>query len=244
MSGVSTAFIDRCALFSEGVREILGNRGFDIVASTHDFEHFFRDYAGLDNISLIIICISDDYDAMERNIRSFREKYPLAKIVILSENYNIQQVQMAFRLSVCGYLLKRINFVTLVKSLELVMLGESLFPADVLMEIGKEHGVDIQVEKEVIAYSPPSSNSGRGLSTRETQILKCLIQGDSNKVIARRLQIGEATVKVHIKAILRKIRVQNRTQAAIWAVNHLETAPAVELNGIGHGDGVAFAAVS
>ncbi|WP_332684181.1 response regulator transcription factor [Bosea sp. (in: a-proteobacteria)] len=155
----------------------------------------------------------------------------------------MQQVQMAFRLSVCAYLLKRINFVTLVKSLELVMLGESLFPADVLMEIGKEHGVEIQVEKEVIAYSPPSSHSGRGLSTRETQILKCLIQGDSNKVIARRLQIGEATVKVHIKAILRKIRVQNRTQAAIWAVSHLEAAPPVEMSGFVNGGGAIAAAL-
>jgi two-component system nitrate/nitrite response regulator NarL len=149
---------------------------------------------------------------------------------------------MAFRLSVSAYLLKRINFVTLVKSLELVMLGESLFPADVLTEIGKEHGVDIQVEKEVIAYSPPTSHSGRGLSARETQILKCLIQGDSNKVIARRLQIGEATVKVHIKAILRKIRVQNRTQAAIWAVNHLDAAAPAELGTLVQGSGAIIAA--
>jgi two-component system nitrate/nitrite response regulator NarL len=167
-----------------------------------------------------------------------------SKIVILSDDYDTRQVQLAFKLSVSAYLLKRINFVTLVKSLELVMLGESLFPADVLKEIGKEHGVDIHVEKEVIAYSPPSSNSGRGLSAREMQILKCLIQGDSNKVIARRLQIGEATVKVHIKAILRKIRVQNRTQAAIWAVSHLEPAPAAELSGIGYGSESIIAAAS
>tara|TARA_B100000678_G_scaffold112723_1_gene94268 strand:- start:261 stop:548 length:288 start_codon:yes stop_codon:yes gene_type:complete len=44
--------------------------------------------------------------------------------------------------------------------------------------------------------------------------------GYPNKVIARRLDIGEATVKVHVKAILRKLNVQNRTQAAICAVNH------------------------
>lgn len=244
MSGVSTAFIDRCALFSEGVREILGNRGFDIVASASDFDDFSSRCHSLEDLSLIIICINDDYETMERNILNFRELYAGSKIVILSDNYNIRQVQLAFRLSVSAYLLKRINFVTLVKSLELVMLGESLFPADVLKEIGKEHGVDIQVEKELIAYSSPPSSSGRGLSAREMQILKCLIQGDSNKVIARRLQIGEATVKVHIKAILRKIRVQNRTQAAIWAVNHLEPAPAVELNGIGHGAEAIIAAAS
>lgn len=244
MSGVSTAFIDRCALFSEGVREILGNRGFDIVASASDFDDFTNKCRDLRNLSLIIICVNDDIDLMEKSILNFRSLFPDSKIVILSDNYDTRQVQLAFKLSVSAYLLKRINFVTLVKSLELVMLGESLFPADVLKEIGKEHGVDIHVEKEVIAYSPPPSNSGRGLSAREMQILKCLIQGDSNKVIARRLQIGEATVKVHIKAILRKIRVQNRTQAAIWAVSHLEPAPAAELNSIGYGSESIIAAAS
>jgi DNA-binding CsgD family transcriptional regulator len=60
----------------------------------------------------------------------------------------------------------------------------------------------------------------RALSGRESAILRCLVQGHSNKVIARTLDMTEATVKVHLKAILRKIHVSNRTQAAIWAMNH------------------------
>jgi two-component system nitrate/nitrite response regulator NarL len=47
-----------------------------------------------------------------------------------------------------------------------------------------------------------------------------LVEGDSNKVIARKMKIADATVKVHIKTILRKIRVDNRTQAAIWAIRN------------------------
>jgi two-component system nitrate/nitrite response regulator NarL len=58
------------------------------------------------------------------------------------------------------------------------------------------------------------------LSTREKTILRFLIEGDSNKGIARKMDIAEATVKVHVKAILRKIRVQNRTQAAIWGMSN------------------------
>ncbi len=57
-----------------------------------------------------------------------------------------------------------------------------------------------------------------GLSEREEQILKALVRGHSNKVIARLCAVTEATVKVHMKSILRKIRVANRTQAAIWAL--------------------------
>jgi two-component system, NarL family, nitrate/nitrite response regulator NarL len=63
-------------------------------------------------------------------------------------------------------------------------------------------------------------NHGPRLSSRQKLILNCLIEGDSNKTIARKIHITEATVKVHLKAILRKIRVHNRTQAAIWAMNN------------------------
>jgi two-component system nitrate/nitrite response regulator NarL len=59
------------------------------------------------------------------------------------------------------------------------------------------------------------------LSDREHVILMHLTEGASNKHIARELNIAEATVKVHVKSLLRKIRVNNRTQAAMWAINHV-----------------------
>ena len=78
------------------------------------------------------------------------------------------------------------------------------------------------------AETAGTSNGGsagdvvRALSRRELVILRTLTQGASNKVIALRLVITELTVKVHMKAILRKLRLQNRTQAAIWARTHLD----------------------
>ena len=65
------------------------------------------------------------------------------------------------------------------------------------------------------------------LSNRESEILHCLVDGSSNKAIARRLEITESTVKVHMKSLLRKINAANRTQAAIWGME------------AGFGDGVA-----
>ena len=59
----------------------------------------------------------------------------------------------------------------------------------------------------------------RQLSAREKVVLRCIIGGCSNKAIARKIAISEATVKVHVKSILRKIRVHSRTQAAIWGMN-------------------------
>jgi two-component system nitrate/nitrite response regulator NarL len=64
------------------------------------------------------------------------------------------------------------------------------------------------------------SGCGHGLSEREEQVLRALVRGHSNKMIARMYSVTEATVKVHMKSILRKIRVANRTQAAIWAIRN------------------------
>jgi DNA-binding NarL/FixJ family response regulator len=68
--------------------------------------------------------------------------------------------------------------------------------------------------------APIRRSNGCNLSDREHQILACLARGDSNKAIARHCSIAETTVKAHLKAILRKIAVRNRTQAAIWALGN------------------------
>jgi two-component system nitrate/nitrite response regulator NarL len=72
----------------------------------------------------------------------------------------------------------------------------------------------------VLPVLPITQPGARALSTQEKRILRYLVDGSSNKVIARKIDIAEATVKVHVKAILRKIRVHNRTQAAVWAINN------------------------
>jgi len=74
--------------------------------------------------------------------------------------------------------------------------------------------------RTVISDSATSIRNFHNLSDREEQILKGLIKGHSNKMIARKCAVTEATVKVHMKSILRKIRVANRTQAAIWALEN------------------------
>jgi two-component system nitrate/nitrite response regulator NarL len=69
-----------------------------------------------------------------------------------------------------------------------------------------------------------AAETANRLSTREAQILRHLTQGASNKLIARELGLAEATIKVHLKAILRKAKVANRTQAAMWAQQHMNPA--------------------
>jgi two-component system nitrate/nitrite response regulator NarL len=95
----------------------------------------------------------------------------------------------------------------LIQSLQLIMLGEKVFPTNLASMLLDMNAIIPQ-------------HSIRGLSPREQEILQSLVTGASNKMIAIRLGITEATVKVHLKTLLRKIDVKNRTQAAIWAMNN------------------------
>src|SRR6476619_8470323 len=104
-------------------------------------------------------------------------------------------------------------------------MGGTVFPPAFLsfaLDTNSDHGLQAALpdENERAIFVATEDTVAPQLSPREKSILRCLIAGDSNKGIARKIDIAEATVKVHVKGILRKIRVQNRTQAAIWAMNH------------------------
>jgi two-component system nitrate/nitrite response regulator NarL len=121
-------------------------------------------------------------------------------------------------------------------------LRQSGIKVDKLQSDGAEHE-DVSVDISALHTKPPVNGASTGpnpsngeprcvpalrthpkLSEREVQIVNGLVKGHANKVIARTCDIAEATVKVHIKSILRKARVGNRTQAAIWALESGYTA--------------------
>lgn len=82
-------------------------------------------------------------------------------------------------------------------------------------QLGKDAGTTASSEQE--SFKSALEN----LSQRENEILSYIQRGFSNKRIAQKLAVTEATVKVHIKAILRKMEVSNRSQAVMWATKHL-----------------------
>src|SRR5258705_2383951 len=110
-----------------------------------------------------------------------------------------------------------------IKSLELMMMGETIFPPEFLsffLDSESDQPNEASDRNNETTVSDAKDPVLAQLSPREQTILRCLIEGDSNKSIGRKFDIAEATVKVHVKAILRKIRVHNRTQAAIWWINN------------------------
>jgi two-component system nitrate/nitrite response regulator NarL len=117
-------------------------------------------------------------------------------------------------------------FVSVVAMVAL-MLGETILPPEVLPlnHDNEDKQEDKSIERGVTTRAAGLVGVRSGfaphLSNQEINVLRCLLEGDANKVIARRIHIAEATVRVYIKTILRKIRVENRTQAALWAMSNL-----------------------
>jgi two-component system nitrate/nitrite response regulator NarL len=151
----------------------------------------------------------------EAELRALRELFPTARIVVLADDLSVEVLRAAMGGDADGFLIKTVSPEALIQSLQLVMLGEKVFPtnlAAMLLDLGS---------------APSPLNSVRGMTPREHEILQALVTGASNKMIANRLGITEATVKVHLKTLLRKIDVNNRTQAAIWAMNNGFTAEGV-----------------
>lgn len=203
----SIAIYGKNELVREGLRRILAEEGFGIGASRADLDEIIRRIA---EFELVLI---DDHSfaaGLAACIR-IRSEAPAVKIVLMVDTFAPEEVAEAFRTDlVDGYVLKDIACRPLAGTLRLIALGEKIFPAQVVKSL------PIGVHRNGVASRAAALEH---LSTREVDILSCLVNGDANKLISRRLNISDATVKVHIKAILRKLGVTNRTQAAIWAVS-------------------------
>ncbi|HEY4134347.1 MAG TPA: response regulator transcription factor [Alphaproteobacteria bacterium] len=204
-------------LFREGLKLILFKTPFDIRWETHSAAEAVGE-AGKDVSPGLVIIDPQDHDHLMEDVHLLRRTLPHARIVILTRNFSAQKLAIALEAGADAYLLSGMSPEALVQSLSLVMLGQKVFPTGLAQLL-----IDDRATQP--GYGPLFD--GSGLSDREILILRCLASGDANKSIAHQLSINEATVKMHLKAILRKINVRNRTQAAVWAVKQgLEKIPA------------------
>jgi two-component system nitrate/nitrite response regulator NarL len=237
---VTTILVDANNLFREGLRRILSTTVFrvaKVVAAVEDIP--LRSLQGSRAV-LFLVGADDDHAAAAVAVGRLKAKNPTARVVVLSDHCEPDEALMLLRAGADGYLLKQISCDALIKALDLVMLGVTILAA-----VNRIAGANDAVRDEVSEPAPRANvmtlaPAPRRLSDREKGILHCLMRGDSNKTIARQLDITEETVKVHIKAILRKISVRNRTQAAIWDHNRLLdpaiSADAPTAKGNGHAD--------
>lgn len=144
---------------------------------------------------------------------SLRSAYPGRRIVVYTQALRLPPKRLLDLLdtSLDGCLTSDTSGEAILQSLDLIMMGEPVFPLSLLLAASRLY---VHHEHE------PAAATRHGFSQRERQILEHLCEGSSNKAIARALYLSEATVKIHVKTLLGKIGVPNRTQAAIWATTN------------------------
>jgi len=207
MRTVSVMLIDSSTLFRQGFRHLLPRPEFEIVIEAARYQDALATLQQGVMVDLILFDAAD-LQTVVAGIRALREAAPSARIVHLANALDADRIVGALEAGVDGFVSKDRSPEAVAQSLRLVMIGEKVLPPDVT---------------EILLRRPEpavGTRTPRGLSGRETQILEGLVKGHSNKKIAIDLDITEATVKVHLKSLLRKIGCSNRTQAAIWALNN------------------------
>jgi DNA-binding NarL/FixJ family response regulator len=221
----ATILIGRSILLREGLARILRSANFRILASVSRAGDLLPSKLQPHEPLFLVVHTGDDFDAVVEQIELLRDQHPGGRIAIVADHYRLGELVSAFRAGANGYFVDIMPCDVFIKSMELVMMGETIFPPAFLSFVLDPEGALLREaaprdENNQATPIGTKNTFAPQLSTREKLILRCLIEGDSNKCIARKINIAEATVKVHVKAILRKIRVQNRTQAAIWGMNN------------------------
>jgi two-component system nitrate/nitrite response regulator NarL len=205
----------------EGLARILNPADFRVVSSTTSIHHIVMDAIAHHEPMLLIIDFSHDPATAVKQIRVYKKWYPSGRVAVCAYQAKATDVVSAFRAGTNAYFDKVTTGEAFVKTLELVILGQTILPPEFTLVEGQQHIIPAMPHEDTTedAWEPNKRDEIRRLTDRERCTLRYLIEGDSNKIIGRKIGIAETTVKVHVKAILRKIRVRNRTQAAIWAMN-------------------------
>jgi DNA-binding NarL/FixJ family response regulator len=177
-----------------------------------------------------------------RRIKSLRARAGSTPFVILSESDSRKEVVAAFTVGAQGYLYAGTNPQLALQALSFISKGGSYFPPNgrarhrrpgkvvpPIIESVSVPAVD-EGERRVVRKVNPAANSGANppaneLTERQKAVLELLGHGESNKAIARQLNIREGTVKVHVRHIMRRMGVANRTQVAIAASRDDGDAP-------------------
>lgn len=151
-------------------------------------------------------------------LAEFREAYPALPVVVVSASDRSSDVIRAIDLGAMGFVPKRSSNETLFEALHMVMSGGIYVPAMSLggIEHGKRRVSDNILGGGVDDPLPPQPDlESLGLTPRQTDVLALLLQGQSNKIIARELKLSVETIKDHVAAVLRALNVSSRTQAVL-----------------------------
>lgn len=217
MVSLKTILVHPSRVFATGIGKMLSRTLFRIDRSLRTANSLAANLTGSADQYFFIVGGHDPARILNQ-VDSLRQRHVTAPIVILASNLSSEEVLDVVRAGANAVVDENLERNELVEAFSLIAIGLSVLPRHAVVSLIKRASTPPAEEE---APKCAAETLDRSLSSRELSILQFLTNGASNKEIARDLKVTEATVKVHVKAVLRKIRVKNRTQAAIWATQHL-----------------------
>jgi DNA-binding NarL/FixJ family response regulator len=202
--------VDDHDLFRTGLRNLLEEHGLAVAGEAS---------TGLEAVRLVRE-LAPDVVVMDLNMpgitgveatRQVTSLAPLTRVIVLTISDQDEDVMNAIVAGACGYLLKDSSIQDLIRGIESASIGESLISPHIASKV-------LQRVRSTAADTEGAETIRAELSDREIEVLKLIANGKDNAQIARELVISPKTVKNHISNILMKLQIDNRIQAAVYAV--------------------------
>jgi DNA-binding NarL/FixJ family response regulator len=205
---VKLLIVDDHGLVREGLKAILAQSDFQVQCLEGWDEISIWDQINQNpDIDLVLLDIQlPGLSGMELLKRLVKER-PKLPIIMLSADHDSDTVSQALRLGASGFMPKSSLNQVLISGIRLVLAGGVYIPPEALQKSNA---------KPVTAPSNSVANlDALGLTSRQLDVLRLLLKGMSNKLISRQIDLAEATVKIHIRGILRALKVTTRTEALV-----------------------------
>jgi two-component system nitrate/nitrite response regulator NarL len=216
---IQLLLVDDHNLFRRGLRALLSQDDrFEVVCEAGDIGEALRCLAQAPRPDVILL---DNHLPGVRGvdaIPALKDAAPGTRILMLTVSENEDDLAAALRAGADGYLLKTVESDHLGDTIVKVLDGESVISPEMLTKLVSVFRAR-PAESAPAPLEPASGPSPDLLSPREREILLLIARGDSNKLIARALDIAETTVKIHVQHILRKLGLSSRVQAAVYATS-------------------------
>jgi DNA-binding NarL/FixJ family response regulator len=202
--------VDDHALFRTGLRNLLEAEGLDVVGDAADGGEAVRLVHETQPDVVVMDLHMPGMDGVEAT-RQIAHSAPLTRVLTLTISADDDDVLNAILAGACGYILKDASLPELLRGIHAAARGESLVSPPIATKV-------LQRVRATATSAQDAEAIRAELSERELQVLKLIANGKDNADIAAELHISPKTVKNHISNILMKLQIENRIQAAVYAV--------------------------
>ena len=209
---ISVLLVDDHTLFRSGIRSLLQRHAdFAVVGEAGDGVEGIKRAQQLQPDVVLLDLNMPGMSGVE-TLQLMLQDCPQTAIIMLTVSEDAEDLTTALKAGACGYLIKNIDADYLIRAIHRAAAGETVV-AEAMT--GK---LVAQLQGGARRLDPVSELDK--LTPREKEIIACLARGESNKYIARALDLAESTVKIHVQNVLKKLKMTSRVQAAVYAVEH------------------------